>query len=81
MRKLISRNFCKECVKIKFRNFYTVKLLFLNAYLNCILQNVLTGKHEGCGHDSSLDMTNDLAHSGIKVYLPGFKNELPLASG
>ena len=51
----------------------TLKLLYP------IFQNVLTGKHEGCGHDSSLEMTNDLAHSGIKIYLPGSKDELPLS--
>jgi len=45
------------------------------------LQNVLTGRHEACGHDSSLDLTDDLAHSGIKVYLTDFKDNLPLASG
>ena len=44
-------------------------------------QNVLTGRHEACGHDSSLDLTDDLAHSGIKVYLTDFKDNLPLASG
>jgi semaphorin 6 len=33
------------------------------------LQNVLTGKHEGCGHDSSLDVQSDLAHSGVHLFL------------
>jgi len=63
-----------QCVSLENSN---VEILKSSDFL----QNVLTGKHEGCGHDSSLDMTNDLAHSGIKVYLPRFKNELPLASG
>jgi len=47
------------------------------------LQNVFTGQHEGCGHDSSLEATGDLAQTGIRIFLPGKNNEEfhPQASG
>ena len=74
-------------------SFLQVRIFFLSLHNMIILlfvyiltfknhfQNVLTGRHEACGHDSSLDLTDDLAHSGIKVYLTDFKDNLPLASG
>ena len=44
------------------------------------LQNVFTGQHEGCGHDSSLE-TGDLAQTGIRMFLPGKEEFHPQASG
>ena len=45
------------------------------------LQNVFTGQHEGCGHDSSLEATGDLAQTGIRMFLPGKEEFHPQASG
>ena len=44
-------------------------------------QNVFTGRHKGCGHDSSLDISNDLAHTGIKLFLETDSELFPQASG
>ena len=48
-----------------------------------LFQNVFTGRHEGCGHDSSLEVSNELVHTGIKMFLPGStpENLYPHASG
>lgn len=44
-------------------------IFFCKLFVPKLLQNVLTGKHEGCGHDSSLDVQSDLAHSGVHLFL------------
>ena len=46
-----------------------------------MFQNVFTGRHKGCGHDSSLDISNDLAHTGIKLFLETDSEIHPQASG
>ena len=46
-----------------------------------MFQNVFTGRHKGCGHDSSLDISNDLAHTGIKLFLETNSEFHPQASG
>ena len=46
-----------------------------------LFQNVFTGRHKGCGHDSSLDISNDLAHTGIKLFLETNSEFHPQASG
>ena len=44
---------------------------------------MFTGQHEGCGHDSSLEVKGDFMHTGIKMFLPGSKDSEsePKASG
>ena len=39
------------------------------------LQDIYKGKHEGCGHDSSLEATGDLSQTGIRMFLPSGKTE------
>ena len=76
----ISWKFIQKYVIIQ-KSIFDLKWALGTIWSNFLLQNVLTGRHEACGHDSSLDLTDDLAHSGIKVYLSDFKDRLPLASG
>lgn len=63
-------NFMKIDSEIVFVLPYAFFQLFFKKQpqMHFSTQNVFTGQHEGCGHDSSLDSA-DLSHTGIKMFV------------